>query len=460
MFRTSTATVVKFGSLVFVCLVLSQPAFAQVTTPRPASLPSSTQTGTPLEFALPKPGPTGQSVVPPVQTNAPGLRQISQPNGGQPGFGPGTNQPELVVQGTNVVFSQVPLPGSTAPQSPSEIVPLGRVIAGLFVTQNAAMSRAITACSSGPQSACDDALVEMVAATLALNSGSTPAAAQKNLLMSLRQVVASVSSSPDATVGRAINIATIDAAFARAFPEISGARPSNQQVLDPQRTMGFGFTANPNAPTLALTNSSGLPPGAFSGPTAQLPATTRPTNIPAASPGSYVSVTNGQIVITPQAMPSELTLGQFGFTPNVVAPATPAVPRSPGITFQPPTSSSGAATQQPPRLEVDGRNLYLSQLRVEQDQALLAAVTACSSGSQATCDVALRALIVATQVLNIDNAPGFLRTNLLTKFREVIAGVRARNGAGVTPAINIAAIDNAFARLFPESTATRPSSPS
>ena len=184
------------------------------------------------------------------------------------------------------------------------------------------------------------------------------------------------------------------------------------------------------------------------------------------TPSLNTSVTNGQIVVRqPGQNP---VAGQFGFTPSSNAP-TMAVPNSSGPQFQPPTLGSGlngqqsifgASTEISPNLEVDGRNNYLFEIRVAQDRAVIAAVNACSSGTQAACDVALRELVVVTQLLNIDNIAGFTRNNLLTKFREVIAGVRARNGSASTRAINIATIDAVFARYNPDSAQTASASPS
>ena len=182
-------------------------------------------------------------------------------------------------------------------------------------------------------------------------------------------------------------------------------------------------------------------------------------------PGLYTAVEGGQIVVRQPVQ--DPVSGQFGFTPRFTGPTI--VPNnSSGQQFQPPTLGSGLNGQQSPsastatslNLEVDGRNGYLSDIRAGQDRAVLAAVNACSSGTPAACDIALRALVVVTQLLNIDNIPGFTRNNLLTKFREVIAGVRASNGAASTRAINIATIDAMFARYNPDSGQTASASPS
>ena len=393
MFSALTTTNAKFGALIFVCLVLSQPAFAQSTAPSQSSLPSVTETGSSLEFGVARPGTTGQSVVPLAPTNAQGLTTNSQVNGAQPVSTAGTVQPRVTVPGLSIPaltgVNGASVVRSTAPQSTSPSLDVGGRIDVLAASQNAAMSAAITACSSGSQSVCSDALGALVTATLALNSGSTPAVAQNNLLISLRQVVASVSSSPDATVGRAINIATIDAAFARAFPESTGARPSNPQATDPQRTMGFGFTANSNAPG-------------------------------------------------------------------------PAVPNSSGSQLQPSPAFSGSTAQQStsPKFEVGGRGDIVEALMGIQSQAEFVAILACSSGTQAACDNALRALAAATVRLYPNATPAVAQNYVLVKFREVIAAVRTSGRVAGSPTINIATVDAAFGRLYPESIAIRPSSPS
>jgi len=393
MFSALTTTNAKFGALIFVCLVLSQPAFAQSTAPSQSSLPSVTETGSSLEFGVARPGTTGQSVVPLAPTNAQGLTTNSQFNGAQPVSTPGTVQPRVTVPGLSIpVFTGVngaSVVRSTAAQSTSPSLDVGGRIDVLAASQNAAMSAAMTACSSGPQSACDDALGALVTATLALNSGSTPAVAQNNLLISLRQVVASVSASPGAAVGRAINIATIDAAFARAFPESSGTRPSNQQAPDAPRTMGFGFTVNSNAP----------------GPVAQ------------SSGGSQLQ---------------------------------------PALGFSGPTAQQSTS----PRFEVGGRGDVVEALIEMQSQAEFVAITACSTGTQAACDNALRALTAATVRLYANAAPAVVQNYVLVKFREVIAAVRTSGRVAGSPTINIATVDAAFGRLYPESLAIRPSSPS
>jgi hypothetical protein len=191
---------------------------------------------------------------------------------------------------------------------------------------------------------------------------------------------------------------------------------------------------------------------------------TGPTSIPTQQqPGIFTSVTTGQIVVPQSAPNSQTNGGQFGFTPN--GNQTPVnLPRNPGIQFQPPPSFSGSSAQQQPNdavgLIVDGGFLDSPALQRAQDQAKLAAVSACSSGTQAACESALRALGVATRALYPTVTQAVLGGILLTSFRQVISGVRLAATAAGTRAINIATIDEVFAQLVPESTATRPSSPS
>ena len=180
------------------------------------------------------------------------------------------------------------------------------------------------------------------------------------------------------------------------------------------------------------------------------------------TPSLNTSVTNGQIVVRqPGQNP---VAGQFGFTPSSNAP-TMAVPNSSGPQFQPPTLGSGLNGQQSPsastatslNLEVDGPNEF-GLARVAQ--AKIAAVNACSSGTQAACDVALRTLVSSLRALYSNATSTVLTGNILTSFQEVVASVRASTGAASNRALNIATIDAVFSQYAPDRTASRPSSPS
>lgn len=72
-----------------------------------------------------------------------------------------------------------------------------------------------------------------------------------------------------------------------------------------------------------------------------------PTSVPGVSPGLYVSVTDGQIVLSNRGGTTNFTAGQFGYTPSFTQPPV-LLPTNPGIAFTPPpvfsTTSPGTTT--------------------------------------------------------------------------------------------------------------------
>ena len=180
------------------------------------------------------------------------------------------------------------------------------------------------------------------------------------------------------------------------------------------------------------------------------------------TPGLNTSVTNGQIVLRQPVQ--DPVSGQFGFTPRFTGPTI--VPNnSSGQQFQPPTLGSGLNGQQSPsastatslNLEVDGPNEF-GLARVAQ--AKIAAVNACSSGTQAACDVALRTLVSSLRALYSNATSTALTGYILTSFQEIVASVRSSTGAASNRALNIATIDAVFSQYAPDRAASRPSSPS
>ncbi|MDB5847487.1 MAG: hypothetical protein JWP29_1239 [Rhodoferax sp.] len=80
---------------------------------------------------------------------------------------------------------------------------------------------------------------------------------------------------------------------------------------------------------------------------AQIKAPT-PGPTPGLAPGLYVSVTDGQIVLSNKGGTTNFAAGQFGYTASITQPPT-VLPKNPGLQFTPPpvfatTSSTPTAS--------------------------------------------------------------------------------------------------------------------
>ena len=230
-FKTNNA---KFIALNLVFLLLSPTAFAQ-------NAPGTTSATNGQIFLT---GPVQNSTVnilqtPNFQVN-PGEREVVSGGAAPTAFA--QNAPGTTSATNGQIFLTQPVQNSTVNilQTPNFQVNPGEreVVSGgagsfdinsyiLAINYNNAIYAATTACSSGTQAACDGALRTLVAATLARYAGSTLVVLQDNVLLTLRQVVALVRQGSGVAGSRAINIATIDTAFARAFPESTRTRPSS-----------------------------------------------------------------------------------------------------------------------------------------------------------------------------------------------------------------------------------------
>jgi hypothetical protein len=72
------------------------------------------------------------------------------------------------------------------------------------------------------------------------------------------------------------------------------------------------------------------------------PSPPRPATIP---PGLYVSVTDGQIMVSNKGGATNFTAGQFGYTASLTQPPI-VVPKNPAILFTPPPTFSPSSAIQ------------------------------------------------------------------------------------------------------------------
>lgn len=89
----------------------------------------------------------------------------------------------------------------------------------------------------------------------------------------------------------------------------------------------------------------------------------------------------------------------------------------------------------------------------------LAAVSACSSGSQTACESALRLLVAAIRGADLTAASPVFSTAVLGSFRKILASVRASSGLAGDIANTIATFDDVFAQMVPERNEAVSSSP-
>ena len=255
----------------------------------------------------------------------------------------------------------------------------------------------------------------------------------------------------DVTTGQIVGSPSASTIFSRS----GGLFPDTEA---PSFIAPIGIVSPP--PRMAIPRSGGVvvPPGAGASGTGTIVGN-----------GLVLEVDDGNRQPAPTNAPGRTQ----NFEPNAAQPGSITGTSQFSTTV---ATFSGAAVQAPPApsgslvsgvltqpagdnalgLEVDGGD----RLQDDQDRAITAAMIACSSGTPDACDGALRALVVTTRALYADATAAVLQNNLLVSFRQVIAAVRASPGAAGTRAINIATIDDVFAQLVPENTATRPSSPS